>query len=72
MVEKYQNFENQENPSLELTIPSSSSLKTNLPLLKYIGRHRILKRKGKTIIWTLGPHCNNYHSFSLKTQTKEK
>ena len=52
MTEKYQHFP-QETSSFELKIPE-----TKPPVsIKYIGAHRILKRKGSLIIWTLGPHC---------------
>lgn len=52
--EKYQGFENQNNTTLEINIPSFS--KSDVPL-KYVGNHRIIKRNGLKIVWTLGPHC---------------
>lgn len=52
--EKYHDFENQNNTTLEINIPSF--LKKEEPL-KYVGNHRILRRDGQRILWTFGPHC---------------
>lgn len=51
----YQNFENQPSNSLEIDIPVPSQ--NEISTSKYIGNHRILKKKGDKIILTLGPHC---------------
>lgn len=55
-------FDNIEELNKDETLESPGKIGSELPNeftnMKYIGNHRILWKKHRKIILTLGPHCN--------------